>query len=76
MAAARDQAARIIRTGPETADGEAVRENSAHLADQLRTHVAEETSASPPRPPPLPRPTSRPRRPPPLPRRNPAKVNS
>jgi membrane fusion protein (multidrug efflux system) len=47
MAAARDQAARIIRTEPETADGEAARENSAHLADQLRTHVAEETKRRP-----------------------------
>jgi membrane fusion protein (multidrug efflux system) len=47
MAAARDQAARIIRTEPETAEGEAVRENSAQLADQLRTHVAEETKRRP-----------------------------
>jgi membrane fusion protein (multidrug efflux system) len=47
MAAARDQAARIIRTGPETAEGEAARDNSAHLADQLRTHVAEETKRHP-----------------------------
>jgi membrane fusion protein (multidrug efflux system) len=47
MAAARDQAARIIRTGPETAEGEAARENSAQLADQLRTHVAEETRRHP-----------------------------
>src|SRR3979411_2246447 len=47
MAAARDQAARIIRTGPETAEGEAARDNSAQLADQLRTHVAEETRRHP-----------------------------
>jgi membrane fusion protein (multidrug efflux system) len=47
MAAARDQAARIIRSGPETAEGDAARENSAHLAEQLRTHVAEETKRRP-----------------------------
>src|ERR1700736_2798178 len=47
MAAARDQAARIIRSEPETAEGEAARDNSAHLADQLRTHVAEETKRRP-----------------------------
>jgi membrane fusion protein (multidrug efflux system) len=42
MAAARDQAARVLRTGPETAEGEDV---SAALADQLRAHLAEETVA-------------------------------
>src|SRR4051812_30725536 len=47
MAAARDQAARVIRTGPETAEVDAARENSAHLAEQLRTHVAEETRRHP-----------------------------
>jgi membrane fusion protein (multidrug efflux system) len=47
MAAARDQAARIIRSEPETAEGDAARDNSAHLADQLRTHVAEETKRRP-----------------------------
>jgi len=47
MAAARDQAARIIRSGPETAEGDAARENSAHLAEQLRTHVAEEAKRRP-----------------------------
>ncbi|MDI1267271.1 MAG: HlyD family secretion protein [bacterium] len=41
MAAARDQAARIVRTGPETAEDDAARD-AAQLADQLRTHVAEE----------------------------------
>ena len=46
MAAARDQAARAIRTGPETAEGEAARD-TAQLADQLRTHVAEETKRRP-----------------------------
>jgi len=43
MAAARDQAARIVRTGPETADDEAAQE----AADQLRTHIAEETRRRP-----------------------------
>ncbi len=47
MAAARDQAARIIRSEPETAEGDAARETSAHLADQLRTHVAEEAKRRP-----------------------------
>jgi membrane fusion protein (multidrug efflux system) len=41
MAAVRDQAARILRTGPETAEDDAARD-AAQLADQLRTHVAEE----------------------------------
>jgi membrane fusion protein (multidrug efflux system) len=41
MAATRDQAARIVRTGPETAADESTREATAQLADQLRTHVAE-----------------------------------
>jgi membrane fusion protein, multidrug efflux system len=41
MAAARDQAARILRTEPDTAEGEAARDVSA-LADQLRTHVSED----------------------------------
>jgi membrane fusion protein (multidrug efflux system) len=43
MAAARDQAARIIRVEPETADGAVARDDSATLAEQLRVHVAEET---------------------------------
>ena len=50
MAAARDQAARVIRQEPEqlpeTTEGEAVRD-PAQLADQLRTHVAEETRRQP-----------------------------
>ncbi|HEY5216083.1 MAG TPA: biotin/lipoyl-binding protein, partial [Pseudolabrys sp.] len=45
MAAARDQAARILRPEPETAEGEAARDTSAALADQLRAHVSEETVA-------------------------------
>src|ERR1700688_2403325 len=45
MAAARDQAARVLRTGPDPADGEAARDVSAALADQLRAHLSEETVA-------------------------------
>ena len=47
MAAARDQAARIIRGGSETAQDEAAPEVSAQLADQLRTDVAEEARRRP-----------------------------
>ncbi|XSC45259.1 HlyD family secretion protein [Bradyrhizobium sp. RDT10] len=47
MAAARDQAARIVRTGSETAQDEAAPESAAQLADQLRAHVAEETRRHP-----------------------------
>jgi membrane fusion protein, multidrug efflux system len=43
MAAARDQAARVLRSGPESAEGEAARDVSAALADPLRAHLAEET---------------------------------
>src|ERR1700678_3069785 len=43
MAAARDQAARIVRTGPETAGGEAAREASADIADSIRAHLSDET---------------------------------
>ena len=51
MAAARDQAARIVRGGSETAQDEAAPEVSAQLADQLRTHVAEEARRRRPVPP-------------------------
>ena len=47
MAAARDQAARVVRTEPETAADEVSRDATAQLADQLRTHVAEETKRRP-----------------------------
>ena len=44
MAAARDQAARIVRAEPDTAEGGSLRATAGRpLADQLRTHVAEET---------------------------------
>src|SRR5512140_1862769 len=45
MAAARDQAARILRAEPETVADEAVRDPSADLADQLRAHLADEAVA-------------------------------
>src|SRR6201992_3241549 len=41
--ASRDQAARIVRSGPEQAGGEDSAEAAAALADQLRSHVAEES---------------------------------
>jgi membrane fusion protein (multidrug efflux system) len=47
MAVARDQAARILRSEPETVDGAAAREDSAALAETLRGHVAEETKRRP-----------------------------
>ncbi|QDW40313.1 HlyD family secretion protein [Bradyrhizobium sp. KBS0727] len=47
MAATRDQAARVVRTEPETAEGEVSRDATAQLADQLRTHVTEETRRRP-----------------------------
>jgi membrane fusion protein (multidrug efflux system) len=47
MAAARDQAARVVRTEPETAEDEVSRTAAAQLADQLLTHVAEETKRRP-----------------------------
>jgi membrane fusion protein (multidrug efflux system) len=43
MAAARDQAARIVRTGPETAASEASREASADV-DSIRAHLSDETA--------------------------------
>jgi membrane fusion protein (multidrug efflux system) len=45
MAAARDQAARILRAEPDTAVGDGVRDASAVLADQLPGHVSEEIVA-------------------------------
>jgi membrane fusion protein (multidrug efflux system) len=47
MAAARDQAARILRTGPDSAGDEAVRESSAAIADTIRTHLSDETARRP-----------------------------
>src|SRR5438309_3459207 len=47
MAAARDQAARIVRAGPETANDEAAPESGTPLADPLRTDDQEQTSGGP-----------------------------
>ena len=54
MAAARDQAARILRTGVE-GESEAGRDAPANMADQLR-HIADEAKRKPPEttPPPVP----------------------
>src|SRR3954470_21274953 len=46
MAAPRDQAARVIRSEPDKAEGEAAHD-AANLSEQLRTHVAEETRRAP-----------------------------
>jgi membrane fusion protein, multidrug efflux system len=43
MAGARDQAARILRPEPDTAEGEAARDASGALADQIRAHPSDET---------------------------------
>ena len=45
MAAARDQAARILRPEPDPAEGGSTRDASAELADQLRAHLSEEIVA-------------------------------
>ena len=42
MAVARDQAARMLRSGPDTAAGESARDAPAALAEQLRAHVSED----------------------------------
>src|SRR5476651_1228086 len=44
MAAARDQAARIVRTEPGPAEGEPVRDASTDLAETLRAKLSEETA--------------------------------
>jgi membrane fusion protein (multidrug efflux system) len=45
--ASRDQAARIVRSEPDQADGEGSAEATAVLADQLRSHAAEESRRRP-----------------------------
>jgi len=45
MAAARDQAARVLRPEPDPAVGEIAHDPSAVLAEALRAHLAEETIA-------------------------------
>jgi membrane fusion protein (multidrug efflux system) len=47
MAAARDQAARVLRAESDGADGQPVREPAVGFADRLRTHVAEEAKRRP-----------------------------
>jgi len=44
MAAARDQAARVLRTEPNTAEGDGASRDAAALADQLRAHLSDETA--------------------------------
>jgi membrane fusion protein (multidrug efflux system) len=45
MAAARDQAARIVRAGPDTAEDEPGRDTSAELADRPHVHLTEDSVA-------------------------------
>jgi membrane fusion protein (multidrug efflux system) len=45
MAAARDQAARILRPDPDPSGREGARDTSAELTDQLRSQISEETVA-------------------------------
>jgi len=45
MAAARDQAARILRTEPDTAEVEDAREASAALTESIRAHLSDEAVA-------------------------------
>jgi membrane fusion protein (multidrug efflux system) len=54
MAAARDQAARILRSEPDAADSESARDSTAALAESLRAHVAEETNRQLPQTPGIP----------------------
>ena len=44
MAAVRDQAARILRSEPNTAEGDAATRDAAALAEQLRAHLSDETA--------------------------------
>jgi len=44
MAAARDQAARMLRSGQETAGGDDAARDTAALAEQLRAHLSDETA--------------------------------
>jgi membrane fusion protein, multidrug efflux system len=45
MAAARDQAARVLRTEQSSAESDAAREASVAIADSIRSNLAEETTA-------------------------------
>ena len=74
MAAARDQAARIVRAEPETANDEAAPEASARrLRTSCEAVVAEETRCRPAEAPALPKPNGRAPPPPPMRRRKPGK---
>jgi membrane fusion protein (multidrug efflux system) len=48
MAAARDQAARIVRVGPDAADAESSRDVAAVLAEQLRAQLTDDAVARDP----------------------------
>ncbi|MGA7997511.1 MAG: HlyD family secretion protein, partial [Bradyrhizobium sp.] len=43
MAAARDQAARMLRSEPDMAGGDDAARDAAALAEQLRAHLSDET---------------------------------
>jgi len=45
MAAARDQAARVVRAGPDTAEDESVRDTSTALVDRLHVQLTEDSVA-------------------------------
>ena len=45
MAAARDQAARILRTEPNAAESDSAHDTSAGLADPIRAHLSDDTVA-------------------------------
>jgi membrane fusion protein (multidrug efflux system) len=45
MAAARDQAARVVRAGPDAAEAESSRDTAAVLAEQLRAQLADDVVA-------------------------------
>jgi membrane fusion protein (multidrug efflux system) len=52
MAAARDQAARILRTEPNAAESDSARDTSAPLADSIRAQLSDESVARHPAEPP------------------------
>jgi membrane fusion protein, multidrug efflux system len=47
MAAPRDQAARVLRSEPDEAEGGQIQEASAALAEALRAHLADEAKRHP-----------------------------
>jgi membrane fusion protein (multidrug efflux system) len=68
MAAARDQAARIVRSGPEAAEDESLRDTSANAGEQAKAqiaaHAAEEAKRRPAEAPTAPAPDDKPAAPP------------